>query len=539
MSQIPAVIPDHYYRHAELTDFLQQAAAAAPEQMRLHNLCTTAEGREEWLAEITDFSTGDPADKPGYLVQANLHAPEVSGTTASLVLIRRLLTDPAQAELLQRVVFYIIPRLNPDGAEYALVTGGQIRSKFELLPCRNGLLPGDLNGDGRVLSMRWPDPYGPFRCDDLDPRIMVHRRPGDSGPFYQVFPEGQIHDYDGGPVQWATRGFDFNRNWGYNWQPEHVQGGAGDYAFSNPEMKAVADWVYSHPNIFGMLGFHNGCNSVLRPSATTADSDLPPADLQAFKELGEIGARLTGFGLRAVRDYHTDGAPPISLKGHFTDWTYFSLGLLAYEIELGNSYNSAGISTEEYFAADDHTREVLFMRRLLHWLDQLGGEPRFHDWTPVAHPQLGEVEVGGLTCTDWACPLAGELLEIGERCADFIFTHADRHPRLEIGQAAVQQVEGQIYRVTATVANTGALPTNITLHGLGLAHRPPVTVRLEGSAGVEVLSRQALTELPQLSRLGGHQALEWFVRVAQPGSRLTITARHPRALDAEVVLRIE
>jgi hypothetical protein len=288
-----------------------------------------------------------------------------------------------------------------------------------------------------------------------------------------------------------------------------------------------------------MLGFHNGCNSVLRPSATTADSDLPPADLQAFKELGEIGARLTGFGLRAVRDYHTDGAPPISLKGHFTDWTYFSLGLLAYEIELGNSYNSAGISTEEYFAADDHTREVLFMRRLLHWLDQLGGEPRFHDWTPVAHPQLGEVEVGGLTCTDWACPLAGELLEIGERCADFIFTHADRHPRLEIGQAAVQQVEGQIYRVTATVANTGALPTNITQQGQGLAHRPPVTVRLEGSAGVEVLSRQALTELPQLSRLGGHQALEWFVRVAQPGSRLTITARHPRALDAEVVLRIE
>ena len=304
-------------------------------------------------------------------------------------------------------------------------------------------------------------------------------------------------------------------------------------------MKAVADWVYSHPNIFGMLGFHNGCNSVLRPSATVADSDLPAGDLQALRELGEIGAQLTGFGLRAVRDYRAEGAAPLSLKGHFTDWAYFSLGLLAYEIELGNSYNSAGISTEEYMAADEQNREGLIMRQVLRWLEPRGDGASFSDWTPVTHPQLGGVEVGGLMSTDWACPQASELLEIGEGCADFIIAHASRHPRLEVGQPAAEPVGDQIYRLTARIANVGALSTSITQHGQNLAHRPPVTVRVEGAGGGEVLSAQQVVEIPFLSGLGGHRAVEWFVRALSPEASFIITAQHPQALKAEAVVRLE
>ncbi|MEN6401662.1 MAG: M14 family metallopeptidase [Armatimonadia bacterium] len=535
MSQFPAVSFESYYQHDALSGHLQAVAAARPDRVKLHRLYTTAEGREEWLVELTDFSNAAPERKPAYLVHANVHAVEVSGTTASLVLIEDLLTDPEYVGLLEEVVFYVIPRVNPDGAEYALTTGGQIRSKYEYRPRKNGLVGQDLNGDGLVLTMRWQDPYGTQRPDDEDPRLMISRKAGDTGPFYHVVREGLIEDYDGGSIQEAVRGFDFNRNWGYNWQREHLQYGAGDYAFSNPEMKALADWVYSHPNIFGMLGFHNGCNSVLRASATVPDEEMDPSDLHTMKEIGEIGERLTGFGLRAVRDYRTDRSKPLSLKGHFTDWGYFNLGLFAYEIELGNMYNAAGITTAEYFAADAHTREILYGRQIMKYADSI--PDAFVDWKPFEHPQLGPVEIGGLRSTCWATPPPQALEGIGHRCAHFIVEHAQRCPRLEIHNLAAEHVGGQIYRLTATVANVGALATQISEQGHRIAANGPVTVRLLASEGVEVLSRSNMWEFGALHALTGHAEVECFVR-AQEGAQVKLRAEAPKAGVVEQVARL-
>jgi hypothetical protein len=527
MSALPDVQFAEYYLHGALTDHLRQLAAAAPDRVRLHNVYTSPEGREEWLVEVTDFASGDPATKPGYLVQANVHAVEVSGTTASLVLIEQLLTDPQAADLLAGVVFYIIPRVNVDGAEFALTTSGQIRSRNEYRPRKNGLVGQDLNGDGMILTMRWQDPFGPYRCDDEDSRLMLRRKPGDTGPFYQVMREGVIEDYDGGAIQEAVRGHDFNRNWGVNWQPEHLQYGAGDHAFSNPELKAIADWVRDHPNVFAMLGFHNGCNAVLRPSATTADDDMNAADVRMMKDIGEVGQRLTGFRLRAVRDYRGDNDKPISLKGHFTDWAYFWLGLSAFEIELGSVFNAAGITTDEYFAADEHTREVLFMRRVLKYASAQP-EPGFVDWQPFEHPQLGPVEIGGLKSVFWGTPPPQALEEIGANCAAFIMAHARRRPQLVIHRLTATPIEGQVVRLQATIANLGDLPTQVTEHGSRIAANGPVTIRLIRGEGVELLSRGDVTELPGLAALTGHADLEWFVR-GPAGATVTVEAKAPKA----------
>ncbi|MCE5238799.1 M14 family metallopeptidase [bacterium] len=527
MTALPAVAFGEYYQHQELTEHLRQVAAAAPDRVRLHNIYTTPEGREEWLVEVTDLATGDPAARPGYLVQANVHAVEVSGTTASLVLIEQLLTDPAATALLGEVAFYIIPRVNPDGAEYALTTSGQIRSKYEYRPRKNGLVARDLNGDGMILSMRWQDPFGPYRADEEDPRLLLRRRAGDAGPFYQMMREGMIEDYDGGPIQEAVRGLDFNRNWAVNWQPEHLQYGAGDHAFSNPELKALADWVRDHPNVFAMLGFHNGCNAVLRPSATTADDEMNAADVRMMKEIGEIGERLTGFKLRAVRDYRCDCDKPISLKGHFTDWGYFGLGLSVYEIELGSVFNAAGITTDQYFGADEQTREVLFMRQVLKYATEQA-EPGFVDWQPFDHPQLGPVEIGGLKSVFWGTPPPQALQTIGANCAEFILEHARRHPQLAIHSLTAEAVEGQVYRLQATVANTGGLPTQVTEHGSRVAANGPVTIRLVLGEGVTLLSRSGVVEQPSLPALSGHLDLEWFVR-GPAGATVTVEAKAPKA----------
>ena len=69
------------------------------------------------MLTVTDFTSGKPEDRPGYLIQANIHAAEVAGAHAALFTARQLLADGEDTDLLDRVVFYIIPRLNPDNAE--------------------------------------------------------------------------------------------------------------------------------------------------------------------------------------------------------------------------------------------------------------------------------------------------------------------------------------------------------------------------------------------------------------------------------------
>jgi hypothetical protein len=68
------------------------------------------------------------------------------------------------------------------------------------------------------------------------------------------------------------RSFDWNRNWPYNWRPEQI--GAGDYPFSEQELRHFADFLYSHPQIFAILGYHCGKASIIRPPASGSRKDL-------------------------------------------------------------------------------------------------------------------------------------------------------------------------------------------------------------------------------------------------------------------------
>ncbi len=55
---------DRYLRHAELTTWLHDVAAAHPELVTVEEYGRSFEGRELWLATITDTSTGAHDTKP-------------------------------------------------------------------------------------------------------------------------------------------------------------------------------------------------------------------------------------------------------------------------------------------------------------------------------------------------------------------------------------------------------------------------------------------------------------------------------------------
>lgn len=511
---LPPLSFDHFFTYAEVTEFVETLAAARPDLCRLSSLGTSRDGHQLHLLTITDFSTGAPEDKPAYLIHGNIHATELAGTHTALYTARRLLLDYPASDLLRRVAFYIVPRINPDGAEFAVSTGGQIRSRTDRSERRaNTLYQEDVNGDGRLLTMRQQHPDGRFVADPLDPRLLVPRRADSPGPYYRQFPEGIIHEWDGGDdIRIEGRGFDWNRNWSYDWRPEPEQWGAGDFPFSEPEMRAIAEFMHGGGNLFAVLGYHTGPAAVLRPPSTGSLADMDQEDDQVCQDIALIGARETGFPVVPVIEYHDGRSRDINLRGHFHNFGYQHLGLFVYEFELGTMLNTAGLSTEEVFAARTAEEGEEHMRRVLRWWDANAPDyPLFAPWQPCEHPQLGPVEVGGLVRPLMYNPGLMQLPRIAEATYRFTLEHAALHPRVVLEDVTAESVGGPVYRVRARVANRGHFPTHVSDRGRGLARLRPTRVEFCPAEGVRLLSAQGHVEVGHLEGVTGSRTLEWFV----------------------------
>ena len=89
---MPAVAFDRFYRYDELTTILRAWADERPDRFQLESIGRSFEDRDIWLATITNFESGADLDKPAFLIEANIHALEVTGCTAALHLIDKLLS---------------------------------------------------------------------------------------------------------------------------------------------------------------------------------------------------------------------------------------------------------------------------------------------------------------------------------------------------------------------------------------------------------------------------------------------------------------
>ena len=264
---MPTIDFTRYYLYDELTKTLQGFAEEYPQLVFLSSIGQSHEGRDIWCMAITNSATGPADEKPACWLDGNLHATEVTGAMGALHVIQFLVTnygaDPAMTRLLDQRAFYIVPRVNPDGAEQYLATGRYLRSGTRPYPYteeRDGLYPEDIDGDGKILQMRVRDPDGPWKVSDQDPRLMCRRGPDEEGGvYYRLHQEGRIRNYDGYNVKIAPprQGLDFNRNFPYIWAPEGVQSGAGSYPASEPEIRAIVHFMTEHPNIYGAISLAN------------------------------------------------------------------------------------------------------------------------------------------------------------------------------------------------------------------------------------------------------------------------------------------
>ena len=240
---------DCYYSYADITRLLHEFADERPDLVKVHSLGQSYEGRDIWLATVTRFAAGPADEKPAFWVDANIHATELSPSSAALHLLHQLTSDennPDIARVLETRTFYIVPRVNPDGAELALQTPPRwLRSSARPYPFDEepveGLKREDVDGNGKLLQMRVLDPNGAWKAHPDEARLLIRRDPTETGgTYYRLLPEGRLTNYDGVQIalQKTKEGLDLNRNFPSEWRPEGDQYGAGEFPASEPEVRA-------------------------------------------------------------------------------------------------------------------------------------------------------------------------------------------------------------------------------------------------------------------------------------------------------------
>ncbi|MEK7322369.1 MAG: M14 family metallopeptidase [Pseudomonadota bacterium] len=563
---MPDIRFDQYYRYDALSALLYAFAARHPALMRLASIGKSHEGRDIWLATLTAFAHGDDRDKPAFWVDGNIHAPELAGSTACLYFIHELLSgyghDPDISRCLDSRVFYICPRVNPDGAEWALaeppriIRSGTRSYPHDEEPVR-GLIREDIDGDGRILSMRIADPDGPWKISAQDARLLVPREPAETGgEYYRLLPEGRLENYDGHLIHTPppAQGLDLNRNFPAKWREESQQTGAGPYPASEPEVQNLVRFIADHPNICGGVAFHCYSGVLLRPLSYQSDEDLPAEDLWVYRKIGDQGTALTGYP--AASAYHEFRYHPKEIiTGAMDDWLYEQQGVFAWTVEIWSPQRQAGIGDYRYI---DWYREhpVEDDLKLLKWNDEALNGAGFVPWYPVDHPQLGRVELGGWDplFTFWNPPPALLEQEIA-RFPKWLVWHALLSPRLEWHDLSATAVGNDLYLIRAVVRNSGWLPSYVTKLAAEKKLVRGVICELELPNGARLLQGERRMEIGQLegrahkpsSTFGWagsvsdptlHRAkAEWLVQ-APAGAVITVRARHARAgaLSAELSL---
>jgi murein tripeptide amidase MpaA len=549
-----------YFLYEDLTKHLHGLTAAYPNLATLESIGRSFQGRDVWAMTLTNPATGSASEKPGFYIDANIHAEEVSTTSVALYTIWYLLSrygsDEEVTWLLDHLAFYIIPRFNPDGAEISLTTAHHWCGNGRYLPGQehtHGLCQQDINGDGLIVQMRVEDPAGEWRISAHDPRLMVQRSPGDNsaGPFYRLFREGVIRGPWDGTLGGITferpRDGNMNRNFPAGWRPEFRQYGAGDYPLSEPEALAVAQFILNHPNIAGMQCYHTHAGVILRPSLVAPDDALPRNDLALYKAIGAMGTAISGYPVISVYEEFTS-EPDKPRVGSLMQWSYDEMGILTFSPECWNPEKAAGFEQPAKYQlrARSEADEVALLR----YNDEHLGGKGFVPWTPFEHPQLGRVEIGGWThmytfrnpppaSMASSAAAKGLLIEMCHVNCLFSLRHAGCSPRIQV-EAASMKIADNLYKVSATVSNQGFLPTNLTEISLKHGTTAAPTVQIEGGA---VLVGHPEQTLPHLAGRDERTAtwspwmrdwnqtargLEWLVQ-APAGSTVTVTARAQRA----------
>ena len=512
-----------YLDYAELTQQLADWAKAHPDVVTLSALGKSREGRDIPLLII-----GPRPDemRPAVWVDGNMHASEFCGSNAALAIAEDVIALHAgksianplpahMAETIKATLFYIVPRISPDGAEAVLKTGRYVRFH----PADNRAEKGraywqnaDVDGDGQMGYMRQMCADGELvelrdeAGERIAPGMLVPRLPEDEGPFFRMYPEGYIVNFDGKviptPDYLADAQTDFNRNFPYQWGAENAQPGAGHFPGSEPETRAILDFTSTHPNIFAWVNYHTFGGVFLRPLGDKPDHEMDQGDLAVYRQVESWAKQFTGYPM--VSGYHEfQYEPGVAVRGVLTDYVYHQRGCLAYAVELWDIFTQIGMKPRNKFIENYSRMERADYLALARW-DQRENQGRiFKPWRAVVHAQIGAVEIGGLDLrVGVSNPPYEKLAAVLEQHSAAFLRVAALAPRVVLSVTQQEKLASGLTRIEILVANLGYLGTHGIPSAKALPHVEPLRLTTEGE-GVRVAAPgESITQIGHLEGWG-------------------------------------
>lgn len=477
---------NRFYDHAGLGSILAGLHREFPNLTKLYSVGKSVEGRDLWCLEITS-NTGDAKRKPGMYIDGNIHGNEVQGGEAVAYTAWYLCHQYGRlekvTELLDRCVFYLIPSINPDGRDrwfHSAQTAHSSRTGVKPLDSdRDGLADeddvDDLDNDGSITQMRIQDPHGRWKPHPQFPEhLMIQAEPDEPGQYTLLGNEGIDNDGDGQVNEDAAGGYDMNRNWAWDWQPNYVQFGSHEYPFSLPETRAVSEFVEARRNIAAFQTYHNAGGMILRAPGREGGA-MRGNDERLHQTIAQRGEKMLPFYRSMIvwKDLYT-------VWGGEFDWSYGALGIVSFSNELWTMRNvdrGGGGPSQDDSAA--FLRHVLLNDGVV-------------KWHPFNHPTFGPIEIGG-TKKQWSRTPPSFLLE--EEChrnMAFTLYHADQMPLLRISEVKIEKVDDGLYKIWIEIENARLIPTHTEQDVINHIN-PPNIVSLNG-ANLKVLFAGRVTD---------------------------------------------
>ena len=431
--------------------------------------------------------------RPALWLDAGTHASEWTGISAVLFTVSRWIErlvegDEELRNWFSRHEVVIMPCISPDGVQAMHDGAPYIRSSLRPPPndqVRSGLDPCDVDGDGRVRMMRWKHPAGTFvKDDDWAPFLRPRTLDDDPEEAYFLCSEGEFVNWDGvrwrrAPVEFGT---DLNRNFPGQWRPQFYYGRhGGPFPLSEPETRAVVDTFADHPHIGCALTMHTYTGCILT-QPYREDTPLGKGDIELMEQLATDVVEGTNYDvIRVCPDFMYDPKRPIG--GVWADTISTVFGIPGYTIELWSPLDYAELQVDdplEFLMRPEPDKLRQFLAKFTENPDN------FAPWKPYEHPQLGEIEIGGI---EYLRTIRNPPTEcLADEC-DRAYIMADRARRSlpEVhAEVEITDLGGDAHRVRLVLENRGFLPTSGLERGAEIHVSPPVSAALELSEGLRV-----------------------------------------------------
>jgi hypothetical protein len=520
-----------YSNFKTMSQKIEALGKGYPSICSVRSLVKTSGGKEIWLITI---GTGNKDNKPGIAIVGGVEGSYILGKELAMGVAEKLLSEanvPAIKSLLEKITFYIFPDVSPDATEQffsemkyernynSRSTDDDKDFMFDEDPYE------DLNKDGYITLLRIKDAGGKYIESDEDKRVMVEAdlSKGQTGS-YLLFSEGIDNDKDEKFNEDGEGGVNFNRNFTYNYEEFGLNSGL--HAVSEPETKAVADFLYDHFNIYMTIAFGPQDNlgqplkaSEKQPSAPSAGSEQGPGQGMGRGERPQTGdRRMTAItksdeviNKLLSEKYHEitgiKGAPlSKTTPGNFMDWAYFHYGRY--------SFSTPGW----WFPAEkSKNNDVSFLK----YAEKNKMTDVFVPWTEIRHPDFpdNKAEVGGIRPFIMNNPSADSLGKLIAKNYQFITTAAEMHPELEFIDARTESVGENIYRISIKVHNKGIFATCAEAGNSNVWTRI-MRINLEPEKSQTFLSGQ---KVQRIQRLEGDGSAEFSWLISGKGS-VKITA---------------